>query len=142
MENDALNEYYKEINMLNKDNTAIIKLFDGTSLSLSDVYISADSTTGSLDHSDSLLILETSHINSITHFNHTKGAFGGFTIGLLIGFTARLIQYTFWTPDEKGEGLWPLIEFMYVPAIGAGIGLVTGAILGEKNEYVINESNQ
>ena len=136
-ESVTLSEYYDKINDLDKNNTVQINRLDGETISLFDISISNGSISGKIDQSDSLIILKISDVKSITYHNHLKGAIGGFAISFALSLTARLLQYTLWAPKETGEGAWPLIEFMYVPAIGGGIGAVVGTIISEKNEYVI-----
>ena len=138
----SLYEYYDKINILGKNNIAQINRLEGKTLSLYNILISVDSISGPMVKSDSMIILKTMDVHSITYHNHLKGTVGGFAIGFALSLTARLLQYTFWTPKETGEGAWPIIKFMYVPLIGAGIGSVVGAIISEKDEYIIIDKGQ
>jgi len=142
IETESIDDFYSEINELGEHNTANVKLLDGTYLSVKNLFISVDITTGSHYDTDSSIVLPTSRILSVTFYDHSRGAFGGFTIGLVAGFTMQLISYSFWKRDVNGEGLWPFFEYLKVPFLAAGIGMLVGGILGEKKEYIINEVNR
>ena len=121
---------YSKINSTSSRYSATVYLINGKSYDVENIVVTSDSTTWIDTNTSNKISVKTPDINRFVFKIHLAGGVGGFVIGSLSGL---IIGYT---KDMISEG-----EASFGTAIGAivgaGAGLLIGAILGDKKEFII-----
>ena len=129
---------FDKINELAEDHSSTVTMLNGEEFNVDKLFISKDSTTWK-SINDSETITNTSEIHTITFRDRWKGAWGGITIGVIIG-TVSTIGILFASPFKGEEAEAKRFKFLIgVPTLCLITGAVVGGLKSEKSIFIIND---